>query len=268
MIPNSRNGSLVSTLSRLMIFLIILCARWRTHLVEAAQQLPPNFLNQTGCLYATTADSGQYRVDFYDGTESQMGSLGKLSYGSDAKCITDTEPGKLVMNFDISDDKFVGMTIDLELKNNMKTFNWDISKATLTIKPQENSQLFPEKVLDIKPANGGEIYAGVDQSYSCSSLIFTNSAKNGPVFKITLRRFQLQPFHEPETRIFAPSRDCASWLTLPQIMGFLLILFMTFTVLMGVYLLIELGGHSSDLRFSKQGGMLMNQAQLDATKGE
>lgn len=254
----------------LVVILLSLVLRscWQTSLVQAVQQqLPPNFFNRTGCLYVTTTDAGQYRVTSPDWTDQQQGALGNLTYGTGSACISKGQPGLLVMNYDTSDMNFQSMTIEFTIKSDVKNDNWEISKVILTINPR-NSQLFPEKELALQPANGGEIYASMNHSYSCSSLVLTNANRNGPFFKITLRRFQLQPFPEPDTRIFAASRDCSSWLTMPQIMGFLLILFMTSTVLIGAYLLLELGNHSSDLRFSKQGGMLMNQAQLDATKAD
>lgn len=229
----------------------------------------PNLLNHTGCLYAYMSDGGKYEVTVPESTDHPKGTLQKFSYDAKSACITEKNPGLLVINFDFAetdDNNFASMSIEFELNAVPKEYNWEISKATLKIQPN-NKQMFPVDTFELKSASG-DIYAGAQQSYSCSSLVLVNRVQTGNQFKITLKRFQVQPFHEPGSTVFASSRDCSVWLTLPQIMGLLLMLFIIMTVLIGVYLLVELGGHSSDLRFSKQGGMLMNQAQLDATKAD
>lgn len=224
---------------------------------------PANFYQLNKCLYAYMSDGGTYQVTLFESPEIQRGSLGKITYGAQSKCIEANGTGQLTVNFDISDNFFRTMSLDLELRVS-RGYHWEVSNAKLTFDPV-NEKPFPTKEIQLKPSD--EIYADLQHSYSCSSLVLTHSTPNGPRFKITLRRFQLQPFSESKTK-FAPSRDCSVWLTMPQIMGLLLILFMIFTVLIGVYLLLELGGHSGELKFSKQGGMLMNQAQLDATKAD
>lgn len=228
--------------------------------VEAAYT---NLFNQTGCLYAYMSD-GKYEVVVPESTDVYRGPLQKFTYDPKSTCITKNSPGSLIINFDIQDDKFISMNLELKLQG--KDHDWGVNEAKLTILPV-SGQLFTKMQFQLQPTSG-DIYADFQQSYSCSSLVLEHREKSGLQFKITLRRFQVQPFHEPSSTVFAPSRDCSSWLTLPQIMGFLLILFIAFTVLIGVHLLLELGSHSSDLRFSKQGGMLMNQAQLDATKAD
>jgi len=172
------------------------------------------------------------------------------------------------MNFK-ADDNFNSIRLEFDIKSVPNSGVWEIVKTQFIIEPR-NPNYNPDRQVDLKPAQG-LIYASSQQSYSCSALVLTNltPTKDHPQYKITLRRFQVQPFENPDARyIFAKSRDCSLWLTLPQIMGFLLLVFIVFTSLIGVYLLLELGTHTSDLKFSKQGGMLMNQAQLDATKSD
>lgn len=247
-------------------FLLSLCG---ATLVNAAY--PPGFNNFTGCIYTYLLDErSEYIVTFPEPTETQKGTLKGLNYdASKSNCIdgtsTPTKPGLLTMDFTLNDNYFQSMSLEMHFNNVGKEF-WEVTKATLKILPS-NSQPFPSTTIDLRSVSG-DVYAGQEQSYSCSSLVLVNLLPSGPQFRLTLRRFQLQPFHEPAKTVFAPSRDCSTWLTMPQIMGFILVLFMIFTVLIGVYLLLELGGHSSDLRYSKQGGMLMNQAQLDATKAD
>lgn len=251
----------------LALLLLALYCHCQTFLVQAVQSLPPNFFNHNGCLYAIQTE-GHYRVTFRDAADPvQANPLGKPVYDTKSVCINGDVPAKLIINYDMSDNYFQSMSIEFQITNDTKNGIWQVSSAILKISPINPSQ-YPDNTLILRPANGGQIYAPLSKSYSCSSLVFTNSTPQGPTFRITLKRFQLQPFPELPNRIFAVSQDCASWLTLPQIMGFLLVLFIIFVVLIGAYMLLELGNQSGDLRFSKQGGMLMNQAQLDATKAD
>lgn len=226
---------------------------------------PPNFFNKDGCLYAYMDDGGHYQITFPDATETQKGSLGKIVYDKATTCTKSLEPGKLVVTFNTNDNNMESMTVTLQIKPSPSEGYWEVDKATLEIVPINRSG-FPDVKYDLKPV---DIYAGQSFSYSCSQLVLQNmiTAKADPHFKLTLKRFQLQPFAELPDRIFAPSYDCAVWFTLPVIMGAILMLFILFTVLIGVSLLLEQGNQTGDLKFSKQGGMLMNQAQLDATKG-
>lgn len=226
----------------------------------------PNFHNLTGCLY-TYMNDGQYRITFSD-AEEQFGqlSISKLSYDSKSRCTSPTNPGTLIMNFDNSDNNFEKLSLEFHIRQLPAYGFWDIDKVILHITPSSNV-LFPNRTIELRPSS--DIYAPSNNSYSCSSLILQNHfTKDGPQFKIILKRFQMQPFAESQLYVFAPSHDCSTWLTLPQIMGFALVLFIIFTALFGVYLLLELGNQQGDLRFSKHGGMLMNQAQLDATKAD
>lgn len=225
---------------------------------------PPYFHNQTGCLYAYI-EEGRYYITIPE-AENQAGKLTGLAYDDNkTNCTKDTYPGNLVVVFNTADNNMNSMKIHLQIKQRPNEGYWQVTQAFLEITPV-NKDLFPQNTIELKPL---DIYAGDSFSYSCNQLTLQNlhPKKDGPHFKLTLKRFQLQPFSELPNNVFASSYDCAVWLTLPLISGLILMLFITFTVMIGVYLLIEQGNQTSDLRFSKQGGMLLNQAQLDATKG-
>ena len=251
--------------SVLLALVTLLCLA--TSLRSALGAYPPNYHNFKSCLYSYVLD-GHYRITFSDHTDTQENQILNVSYDdSKNECMTNEKPGTLFMNFPTNDNYMTSMSLEFQISPLPSDGYWQITKATLQITPT-NTGLFPTTTIELKAQNG--IYASVKNSFSCSSLVLTNlePTKDGPHFKLTLNRFQLQPFKEMDLTIFAPSRDCSVWLTLPQIMGFLLILFIIVTALFGVYMLLELGNQTSDLRFSKQGGMLMNQAQLDATKSD
>lgn len=250
--------------------LLVSCLR----LVKA--NYPDGFYNHSGCLYAyVDFEKSTYMFRVPDGNEAQNGTLRGLNWtGQEHACPTAGKAGKLVMNFEINDNNMVGITMMLQIKTVPHLGYWEVDKAHMTIRPQSNVQIYNNhKEADLKV---NDIYADQSHSYSCSELVLENHVmlkdkskthQDVPHFKITLHRFQVQPFPELEKAVFAPSYDCAVWLTLPLIMGLILVLFIVFTVLIGVSLLMDQGNQTSDLRFSKQGGMLMNQAQLDATKG-
>ena len=109
-----------------------------------------------------------------------------------------------------------------------------------------------------------DLYADEGNSYSCSALRLSGNS-NGTHADLVLHDFQIQPFGEGKETVFAQSQDCSVWITEPVLMGFLVILLGVVVVLLGTSFLAQIS--SSDLKFSKQGGILMNQAQLDATKG-
>lgn len=226
-------------------------------------EYPTNFHNQTGCLYSFI-EKGTYQITFPE-AESEIGELKNLEYDSKTNCTNGVFPGNLIMNFQVSDNNMESMTIELEIKPYPNEGYWEVNKATLKFEAR-NKEIFKTNTVELAPV---DMYAGQSFSYSCNSLVLQSLVpkKGNPHFKLILNRFQLQPFAELPRMVFAPSYDCSTWISLPVLMGFILILFITFTVMLGVYLLMEQGNQSSDLRFSKQGGMLMNQQQLDAIKG-
>lgn len=253
----------------MLLFRLILSLLFFASINLSHAAYPQNLLMKDDCLFAYLGEPiGSYRVTFLDGSETQMNTLTELTYDSKSYCARNDTPGFLAMSFK-PDDNFDEIKLEFTIKLMPSDGVWEITKTQFKIKAR-NQHLNPADVIDLEPTSG-VIYANSYQSYSCSALVLQNltPSKDGPQYKITLRRFQVQPFMNPDARyIFAKSHDCSTWLTLPQIMGFLLVLFIIFTSLIGVYLLLELGNHTSDLKYNKLGGLLMNQAQLDATKAD
>lgn len=260
-ILTNKGSFLIKLLVTLTAQILITTTCWRVVSVNAAY--PPGFYNHT-CLYTYMLD-GQYKVTIPDVPEPQFGSLplNKLTYDPKASCVDGKYRGNLVLNFDLNDNNMQSISLDLQISG--KSNYWDMDKITMKITPNNKAQ-YPETTFQMRPQN--DIYASDTNSFSCSSLVLVNYPPSSTQFKIILKRFQVQPFGESPLYVFAPSHDCSVWLTLPQVMGFALVLFIIFTALFGVYLLLALGNQQGDLRFSKQGGMLMNQAQLDATKAD
>lgn len=225
---------------------------------------PSGFYNKTGCLYSHITD-GSYLVLLPDHAENWRGSLKQFNYDDTrSNCTNGVFPGNLVVTMIPTDNFVTSMTLELLLKPAPSEGYWEIKTATLHVTPV-NTQHLPNNVFQMLPI---DMYAGLQYSFSCSALVLESRARKGePFVRLTLNRFQLQPFKEGVKTVFLPSQDCAVWITLPVLMGLILILFITFTVMLGVNLILAQGNQTGDLRFSKQGGMLMNQAQLDATKG-
>lgn len=227
---------------------------------------PPNFFNQSGCLYSYL-EGGNYSIHFHD-SEPMFGDLSRVTYDKvNSNCTNGLYPGKLAIVFSVADNNMESMTLNLVIKPSPSEGYWEVNSAILQISPLENAkERFKNLTIELKSTN---IYAGQHHSFSCGSLVLKNSLQTteDPNFRIKLDRLQIQPFAELANTVFAPSFDCSVWLTLPVIMGFLLMLFIIFTVMIGVNLILAQGNQTSEIRYSKQGGMLMNQAQLDATKG-
>lgn len=262
------NSVLLTLMSLLLASFWILPAQSQaTTKFQSPKSDSPNFHNQTGCLYAYIGDDCTYLVTFTEDLESVRGQLSNMTYDSSkSNCTNGIFPGNLVVKFITDVNQMDGMWLELQIKPSPSEGYWEINNATLVLDNPRNEQIFPSRVIELKAT---DMYAGDKFSYSCNRLVLQNRviSKDGPHFKITLRQFQIQPFKELDRYVFAPSFDCAVWITLPVLMGLILVLFIIFTVMIGVYLLMEQGNQQGDLKFSKQGGMLMNQAQLDATKG-
>lgn len=211
---------------------------------------PQQFYQHDNCLYAYIDDTGSYSISFPDGAESQKGSLKMPAYETKkSKCTKGAEPGLLSVRFDTADNNMNSISIDFNIEPSPAAGYWEVNRATMNIQPTGNTALFPNLTIELKPI---DIYASDHFSYSCNLLVLQNLYTTGPQFKIILRKFQIQPFAESERTKFAPSYDCSVWLTLPLIMGMILILFIIFTVLIGVYLLVRQGNQSENLKFIKQ----------------
>lgn len=225
---------------RLLVGLLTILALHHLLITQIDAARPPGFYNKTNCLYAYV-DEGYYRITSQEWTEEQSGKLGKVTYeDSRSSCVQGDTAGKLVMTFNMNDNNMESMTFDFQIKPSAAMGYWEINKAVLTIVPT-NKNRFPNTTIEMKVA---DLYAGSKYSFSCSSLVLRNlfiEKVGGVHFNIKLNRFQLQPFGELPGTVFAPSYDCAVWLTMPLITGTILILFMVFSVLIGVSLLAEQG---------------------------
>lgn len=203
-----------------------------------------------------------------DGDELEENlELNSLTFDSNKiRCTNESSSGKLSISFKM-DEKSKVKSINLAMKilpADYKDF-WEISQANLTItradidRKRTFSLTFPD------------IYASPDRSYSCSGLEFRtmkkrktdNETKSDAKAKLTLYRFQLQPFPERELYVFAPSYDCSTWMTIPGLMGFTLILFITVVTVLGTICLKRI--ETNDFKYTKE-GLLFTHSQLEASK--
>lgn len=225
------------------------------------------------CLFLYT-EGGQYNITFNNGDHPERGGILPIAHAveedSKSSCFSENNPNAtFAIKFsDGMDNNFMeSMLFEFHMR---KTHDfWEVHDIVLTINPTGPWPADIPKVVRLLP---DDLYASNGFSYSCNNLTLSKrpsrenkETDNNVRYSISFSRFQLQPF-KVDGRIFAQSYDCSVWLTLPMIMGFLLVLFITLTVIIVIYLMVELGAQTKDLKFSKQGGMLMNQAQLESTK--
>lgn len=154
----------------------------------------------------------------------------------------------------------LNLIFDLDVR---KDYSWKIKNVNLSYKSTNEKYVNSSTKVLTMTNSWNEIPDKA--SYSCN-LLTLKWGDDDERWTIVLKRFQLQPF-KTNNSIFGPSYDCSVWLTLPLVLGFILLALMTFVVTLVIYLMIDLGEQTKDLKFSKQGGMLMNQSQLEATKG-
>lgn len=219
-----------------------------------------NFVNGSDCFYAYM-EGGNYSIANRDNpNEPFVGSF--LSFElKDVKCFGESDLATLNITANLEQQNNAdSLALDFQVKNWAKRGFWEITGVSVYFKlvPQGSveTNLIPE-----------DTWAGQGYSYSCNKLdLYNLPTEKIPQVRITLRRFQIQPFKGGKT-VFAESFDCAVWLTLPLIMGIALLLLFTFTVMILIYLMVELGNQTCDLKFCKQAGILMNQSQLENTKG-
>lgn len=250
----------------LCLIIVLICCCFQPS--ASADKPATIFYNHNNCLFANMGNTGDYYINIPAIPEIQKGQIQNINIDdTQSYCYKDSQTSaKLVMSSQINDNYMYSMKIEFELGPPSTVGFWEIKTANLTINPV-NSKLFTNEVIPLKTT---DMYAGRSFSYSCGTLTLQNAFtnKDGITFKINLYRFQVQPFEYNNPKyVFAPSFDCEVWLTIPQISGLILVLFVTFIAMIGVYLIAEQGNQNGDLKFSKQGGMLLNQAQLDATKG-
>lgn len=226
------------------------------------------FFNHTGCLYSYleggflqmhTADEIIVQEEF--DTES-------LTYDPiKSKCTNENEPGKIVFTFKTEDrDRIKSATISMKIVPSLSEGYWEIGQANITIARADidRKKTFPLRV--------SEMYASLRHSYSCKDLMLESyqkkkpaneTGRNEPRVQISLKRFQLQPFSESEDTVFNPSFDCAVWITIPGLMGLILIAFMTVVAMIGINLLSNID--TNDFKNNKE-GQLFTQSQMESNK--
>lgn len=177
------------------------------------------------------------------------------------------ESGMIVFSFDVNErTKLKAIMISLKIDPSLSEGFWEVSQADLTVFRADSGKkrTFSLQVEDI--------YASLVHSYSCSELVLKTQhnpqSKNEtgsiePRATITLRRFQLQPFQEKQNVVFASSFDCSTWISVPGLMGLILILFITVVTIIGVDFLQKI--EINDFKFNKE-SQLFTQSQMDSNK--
>lgn len=204
-----------------------------------------------------------------DGTELYEDLETKtLTYDSTrSRCAKFPNPGKLVFSYKMEESsRLKSIIVAMNVQQSPSEGYWEIDQANLTIVRADidKKRTFPLRI-------GSNMYASLTHSYSCSNLTLETSTKRksdnetrgGPKARITLERFQLQPFAELEDVVFGPSFDCSQWMTIPGLMGFILILFMSFVTIFGISHLRTIV--TNDFKFCKE-GILFTQSHLESDK--
>lgn len=226
------------------------------------------FYNRSGCLYAYMK-GGSFELTKADGEViSEKFDLDLLKYDEGkSKCLAEkTNIGKLVFSYELEKNKHLIdlITVGMRISSSPTEGTWEISQANLTIATPKGKRVYPLKHSDI--------YASNSHSYSCSQLtlytmnkrkIDNETERVKPKARITLHKFQVQPFKELDSTIFASSYDCSIWISIPGLMGLVLIVFMTFVTIGGVYFLSKI--ETNDFKHNKEGQMF-TQYQMESIK--
>lgn len=195
--------------------------------------------------------------------------INSLTYDyTKSECTTENGAySKIVFSFKLDEKtKIKSVTVGLKIVPSLSEGFWEVSQANLTISRADvdRKRTFPLQVEDI--------YASLSHSYSCSELVLKTAHKKKPdnetrrvepVAIVSLERFQLQPFKERDNVVFAPSFDCATWISVPGLMGLILILFITLVTVVGVDFLQKI--ETNEFKFNKE-GQLFTQSQMESNK--
>lgn len=252
-------------------FFIVLVSLVAISWGRSAKHTPrEGFFNHTGCLYAYQ-EQGSFEMLRADGESIEANlTLDSLTYDAVKSNCTGAngESGMIVFSFEVppKNTKLKAISISMKITPSLSEGFWEISRADLTVfKADSNKKrTFSLQVEDI--------YASLMHSYSCSALVLRTQhnpqSKNEtgsvePRAAITLRRFQLQPFQEQQNAVFASSFDCSTWISVPGLMGLILILFVTVVTIIGVDFLKKI--EINDFKFNKE-SQLFTQSQMDSNK--
>lgn len=226
------------------------------------------FFNHTGCLYAYMS-GGQFEMVTNDGNEvNEPLETKALSYDSTrSKCTKYPNPGQLVFTYKMDEgSKLKSVSVLMNIRQVTSQGYWQIDQANLTI---VRADIDKKRTFILRASPN--MYASMSHSYSCSNLTLEtinrkksdNETRGGSRARITLERFQLQPFAELKDVVFGPSYDCSQWMTVPGLMGFILIVFMTTFTVIGVSHLRKI--ETNDFKFYRE-GILFTQSHLDSDK--
>lgn len=199
-------------------------------------------MNHTGCMYAFVK-GGKYRIITSDNKQTE-GILDPKSVAYDeskTRCPTENSPGKLTFGFDINDAYFKSIHLSMRIHVNETLGFWKIISVNITLFRKDKKRVLPAMVKDMQ--------ARLNNSYSCSYLELKNANakqtqnetdKQPPSISLILYRFQLQPFAAGKKTIFVESDDCSVWLSIPEISGLLLVIFVIAVVSLGVHFLLNI----------------------------
>lgn len=200
-------------------------------------------MNHTDCLYAYI-QGGDYDLQTADGgVINGKFSTESLIFDHDkTQCYDETGKAKLVFGFKLTDETIIkSLQVSMQIKSRQARGYWEINSANLTI---VRSDIDKKRTFPLKVDN---LYASYSHSFSCSSLKLrniitksTNSSKVEPTVRLTLKRFQIQPFAASEYQIFASSFDCSVWLSIPIWTGLWFVIFMVSVIITAIYFLSEI----------------------------
>lgn len=229
----------------------------------------PGFYNHSGCLYAHLGEGGHFEMTTADEFRvNETLDWDRLDFeAAKSRCPSLTQSGKLTFSYKFPKNKRIGsIVVTMRILPTDNEGYWEVGQANLTVNRADTER---KRTFALRLPG---IYAGSAYSYSCSELLMStlpkrrnldNETKTDPMATIVLPRFQLQPFGELKSSVFAASYDCSSWLTIPGLMGLILIVFMMMVTVIGVLLLK--GIETNDFKFNKE-GLQFTQAQMETNK--
>lgn len=274
----------MSHIARIIVLLVSFChmldfsvaARKSTKL-SGVSNSDNGFYNHSGCLYAymegatfdmITADGLNINEDIgkelltYDKSKTQcLSRIDKKKRDGEF-----SEAAKLVFSFRMDDrvKSIKLISISMRIVESKNEGYWEISQANMTI---TRADIDKKRTFRLKLPY--DVSAGLDYSYSCNRLTLhtlhraktdNETSRVEPHASISLLRFQVQPFGELRNHVFAASFDCSRFVTLPLVMGSLLVGFMILVCIVGVYNLVSF--ENIDFKFSKE-SISFTQSQRD-----
>lgn len=228
----------------------------------------PGFFNHSGCLYLYMEGGSFEMITADEARVNETLEVDSIEFDrSKTKCVREKNPGRVSFSFKLSGNKKVSsVAIAMRVTPIDKYGYWAVSQANLTI---TRADIDRKRTFQLGLST---MYSAADHSYSCGRLKLEtmynrrkqeNDTKVDPSATIALNKFQLQPFPELEHVIFAPSYDCSVWVTIPEIMGLILVLLVVAVTALGAVSLKRID--TNDFKFSKE-GLLFTHTQMETSK--